>query len=119
VIKFIVLLLLFVPALSTPSLAQQCIADTIASVTADEYFLNSGAVYRQLPVDAGDIEFTTEDDYVPYKDKGDLIFTCGDHVLLLVNDTPSKCVAGEACKGKYFVVPVVCLRRCLATTKTK
>jgi hypothetical protein len=73
--KFIFALLLFVPVFSTPSLAQQCIADTIASVTADEYFLNSGAVYRELPVDAGDIEFTTVDDYVPYKAKGDLIFT--------------------------------------------
>ena len=116
--KFIVLLLLFVPALSTPSAAQPCIADTLAfNVETDQktgeatYRLSSGAVYRSLPSPAdADYSFTTPYDDEPWKGKGDLIFTCGDHVLLM-----EQCPAGAQCnESRYYIVPVVCLRPCLA-----
>ena len=103
-----VLLLLGV---NTPSIAQRCIADTLASRVYDEktreltYVLSSGAVYRTLPVVAeGDHTYLTEKDLEPWLGQGEPIFTCGDSVLLLVADQAKE----------YFVIPVVCVRRCLA-----
>ena len=70
--KIVLLLLLLVPSLSTPSFAQQCVSDVVTSVGKNSdkgttYIMKSGAVYRELPVEADEYDSP----FAPWIDSGD------------------------------------------------
>jgi hypothetical protein len=122
--KIILLLLLFVLGFGTPSLAQQCIADTVDTYSDKDgqrtYVLASGAVYREQPTQPDDFNnrFATIDDMEPWIGQSSHVWICGDQTLLYVNDPKEQCRVGldcEAMKPSYYLIPVTCLRRCFAT----
>jgi hypothetical protein len=123
VTKIALLPLLFVLGFSTPSFAQPCIADTIAAVSNDDesttYVLASEAIYRRLPPPPANFNdrYGTISDLEPWIGSGHPVWTCGDHVLLLVTNLAKECHVGVECQEefKYYLIPVACLRRCFAT----
>lgn len=106
--KIALLLLLLMPCLSisTPSLAQRCTRDVIASVSNSDdgtiITMVSGAVFRELPMKS--------DEYAgwpPWLASGHDMLICGDHALLSVDDA---CPRGSADNSYYYLFAVECLR---------
>jgi hypothetical protein len=84
------------------------------------YVLESGAVYRHVSSpDSFSDRFGTIEDVEPWIDSPSHVWVCGDQILLYVDEKQKCRNGGLDCETKpsYFIIPVICLRRCFFDTK--
>ena len=109
--KVALLLLLLMSGLSTPSFAQPCTRDVIASVSNSDdgqiITMVSGAVFRVLPPKDSPILW---ENFLPWLWSGEHMLICGDHSLISMEDN---CRVGLNCTAgvlDYHLFAVECLR---------